>query len=268
MDMKKVLFASFILSILISMPSFAQKNKDKKNKKESIEQVEIKECKDPNHHHETTNNNFNITTMTDKEKKSYTIGVDLGKNFKNLDLDLDLNVLLEGFKDSYSTSTLKLTDQELESVMQAISTEIRANQETKMSAESKAQKEEGQKFLTENKKNKDVVETASGLQYKVITMGTGVKPKATDKVKVHYKGTLLDGSVFDSSYARNEPITFPLNGVIPGWTEGVQLMPVGSKFIFYIPSHLGYGDRGAGQQIKQGSTLIFEVELLDVNPAE
>ena len=111
------------------------------------------------------------------------------------------------------------------------------------------------------------METASGLQYKVVKEGTGKKPLATDKVKVHYKGTLLDGTVFDSSYDRGEPITFPLNGVIKGWTEGLQLMSEGSKYILYIPSDLGYGDRGAGAQIKPGATLIFEVELLEVNPA-
>ncbi len=118
-------------------------------------------------------------------------------------------------------------------------------------------------FLAENKKKEGVIETASGLQYKVVTMGTGAKPSATDRVKVHYHGTLLDGTVFDSSVERGEPITFGLNQVIAGWTEGVQLMPIGSKFIFYIPSNLAYGDRAAGS-IKPGSTLIFEVELLDI----
>lgn len=265
--MKKILWTTVTLALLMSMPTFAQNKKDKKNQKETVT-TEATKCTDPNHHHENQNNNFNISTMTDQQKKSYTIGVDLGKNFKDLGLDLDLNTLLEGFKDAYTSGNVKLTDEELQTVMRAISTEIKANQEAKMAEASKAQKEEGLKFLAENKKNKDVVETASGLQYKVITMGTGVKPTATDQVKVHYKGTLLDGTVFDSSYDRNEPITFPLNGVIPGWTEGVQLMPVGSKFIFYIPSHLGYGDRGAGQQIQPGATLIFEVELLDVNPSK
>ena len=128
-------------------------------------------------------------------------------------------------------------------------------------------KEKGKAFLAENKKKEGVIETASGLQYKVVKMGTGPKPHETDKVKVHYHGTLIDGTVFDSSVERGEPIEFPLNGVIKGWTEGVQLMPVGSKFIFYIPSDLAYGDRDAGPTIKGGSTLIFEVELLEINPA-
>jgi len=205
--------------------------------------------------------------MTEREKMNYAIGVDLGKNFRNFGLDLNFDKLMEGLKDAFkSDEAIKLTEEELQETMMALSNEIRNNQEAKMAGDAKIEKEAGAKFLAENKKNKDVKVTASGLQYKVITMGKGEKPKATDQVKVHYKGTLLDGTVFDSSYDRGEPITFPLNGVIPGWTEGVQLMPVGSKFIFYIPSDLGYGDRGAGGAIKPGSTLIFEVELLDINP--
>lgn len=205
--------------------------------------------------------------MTEREKMNYAIGVDLGKNFRNFGLDLNFDKLMEGLKDAFKgDEAVKLTEEELQQTMMALSNEIRNNQEAKMAGDAKVEKEAGAKFLAENKKNKDVKETASGLQYKVITMGKGEKPKATDQVKVHYKGTLLDGTVFDSSYDRGEPITFPLNGVIPGWTEGVQLMPVGSKFIFYIPSDLGYGDRGAGGAIKPGSTLVFEVELLDINP--
>lgn len=125
-------------------------------------------------------------------------------------------------------------------------------------------KAKGTAFLAENGKKAGVTTTASGLQYRVITQGTGAKPLATDKVKVHYKGTLIDGSEFDSSYKRGEPIEFPLNGVIKGWTEGVQLMNVGSKFEFFIPSDLAYGDREVGGVIPAGSTLIFEVELLGI----
>ncbi|MEO5910790.1 MAG: FKBP-type peptidyl-prolyl cis-trans isomerase, partial [Pelobium sp.] len=124
--------------------------------------------------------------------------------------------------------------------------------------------EAGKKFLEDNKKNPKVTVTPSGLQYEVLTLGTGVKPKATDTVTVHYKGTLLDGKEFDSSYSRNEPLTLPLNSVIPGWTEGVQLMPAGSKYRFYIPYQLAYGERGAGQDIPPFSTLIFDIELLKV----
>lgn len=122
----------------------------------------------------------------------------------------------------------------------------------------------GKLFLEENGKKEGVTTTASGLQYKVITAGTGAQPKASDTVKVHYKGTFLDGKTFDSSYDRGTPISFPLNGVIAGWTEGVQLMPVGSTYEFYIPSHLAYGERGAGGVIPPNSTLIFVVELLGI----
>ncbi|MFM8437975.1 MAG: FKBP-type peptidyl-prolyl cis-trans isomerase, partial [Candidatus Kapaibacterium sp.] len=125
-------------------------------------------------------------------------------------------------------------------------------------------KAKGAAFLAENAKKAGVTTTASGLQYRVITQGTGAKPLATDKVKVHYKGTLIDGSEFDSSYKRGEPIEFPLNGVIKGWTEGVQLMSVGSKYEFFIPSELAYGDREVGGVIPAGSTLVFEVELLGI----
>ena len=125
-------------------------------------------------------------------------------------------------------------------------------------------KEQGLKFLEENKLKEGVVVTESGLQYEVLTMGNGKKPSETDRVKVHYHGTLIDGTVFDSSVERGEPIVFGLNQVIKGWTEGVQLMPVGSKFRFYIPYELGYGERGAGQQIPPYATLIFEVELLGI----
>ena len=148
--------------------------------------------------------------------------------------------------------------------MEALNMEFQKVMQQKQNSIMDKEKAKGAAFLAENKKKEGVVETASGLQYKVVKMGTGAKPTATDKVKVHYHGTLLDGTVFDSSVERGQPITFPLNQVIAGWTEGVQLMPVGSKFIFYIPSNLAYGDRAAGDKIKPGSTLIFEVELLDI----
>lgn len=200
--------------------------------------------------------------MTDKEKMSYALGVNYGEQFKNLGLDVDFDLILKGMNDGLNGAN-KFSMEEMQAAFQLVNETVESNQQKMLEEE----KTKGAEFLAQNKKNKGVVETPSGLQYKVIKEGTGKKPTATDKVKVHYHGTLLDGTVFDSSVERGEPITFPLNQVIAGWTEGVQLMSEGSKYIFYIPSNLAYGDRGA-QTIKPGATLIFEVELIEVNPAE
>mgnify|MGYP000668244921 FL=1 len=152
---------------------------------------------------------------------------------------------------------MKMTPQAAQAYVQTYFMEASAR-------DAKKTKEEGEKFLAENKSKKDVFTTESGLQYQVVTEGTGDKPTATDKVKVHYTGTLLDGTKFDSSVDRGEPMEFPVNGVIKGWTEVLQLMPVGSKYIVWIPSDLAYGERGAGQDIKPNSTLKFEIELLEI----
>ena len=188
-------------------------------------------------------------TMTQEEKISYALGANIGESFKQQGIDVVIDKFIQGFKEGKAGQN-QFTQAEMEQLF---------NEFQQMDEE----KAKGAAFLAENKKKDGVIETPSGLQYKVVKMGTGAKPSATDKVKVHYHGTLIDGTVFDSSVQRGEPITFGLNQVIAGWTEGVQLMPVGSKFIFYIPSNLAYGDRAAGS-IKPGSTLIFEVELLDI----
>ncbi len=200
--------------------------------------------------------------MTEDQKMSYALGVNSGDQFRNLGLNIDFDLFMKGIKDGIANSN-QFSQEEMQAAFAYLEMQARANQDKAMNDEKAA----GAAFLAKNKNEKGVMVTESGLQYKVITEGKGKKPLATDKVKVHYKGTLLDGTVFDSSYDRGEPITFPLNGVIKGWTEGLQLMSEGSKYILYIPSDLGYGDRGAGAQIKPGATLIFEVELLEVNPA-
>lgn len=197
-------------------------------------------------------------TMTQEQKISYALGASNGEYLKEQGIEIDMESFLQGFKDGYAKKN-KFSANEMEQLF----AELNKMMQVKQNSIVEEEKAKGAAFLAENKKKEGVVETASGLQYKVITMGTGAKPTATDRVKVHYHGTLLDGTVFDSSVQRGEPITFGLNQVIPGWTEGVQLMPIGSKFIFYIPSNLAYGDRAAGS-IKPGSTLIFEVELLDI----
>ena len=196
--------------------------------------------------------------MTKEQKISYAIGANLGIQVAQDGIELNLDALTQGVRDAMAGQN-KFTDEQMQEAFMILQQEMQAKKNSAIAVE----KEKGRLFLEENKKNPDVKVTPSGLQYKVITMGTGEKPAATNTVTVKYKGTLLDGTVFDSTEKQGgEPIQFPLNGVIPGWTEGVQLMPTGSKFIFYIPSDLAYGDRGAGPQIPGGATLIFEIELI------
>jgi FKBP-type peptidyl-prolyl cis-trans isomerase len=202
--------------------------------------------------------------MTQDEKNGYAIGVSQGEQMfeqlKNVGIYIDFESVKKGLLDAFN-GVNKFTPDEI----QACFNNLQEQMQSKQNQEVGVEKEKGQQFLAENKKRKEVIETASGLQYEVIVMGKGEKPVATDKVKVHYTGKILDGQVFDSSVGRGEPATFVLNQVIAGWTEGLQLMPVGSKYMLYIPSELGYGERSqAGGIIKPGATLIFEVELLEI----
>jgi FKBP-type peptidyl-prolyl cis-trans isomerase len=206
-----------------------------------------------------TSFNANSQEMTQEQRISYALGANVGESFKTNGIEINFEAFKEGFNAGMN-GTNKFTPEEMNAIFQQLNESIMAKQ----NAGAGEEKAKGEQFLAQNKTKEGVITTPSGLQYKVITMGTGPKPTATDKVNVHYHGTTIDGVVFDSSVQRGETISFPLNQVIPGWTEGVQLMPVGSKFIFYIPSDLAYGDRGAGQQIKPGATLIFEVELFAI----
>ncbi len=208
------------------------------------------------------------------QQQAYGIGASVG-NFLNKDLadkkeigiELDQALLMRGFEDALAGNA-KIDEEKIREVLTALDESVRTKQEEKAKVESEKSKVEGEKYLADNANKEGVMVTESGLQYEVMSEGEGAKPVATDVVKVHYKGTLLDGTEFDSSYSRNEPTTFPLNRVIPGWTEGLQLMPVGSKYKFTIPSDLAYGDRDLGK-IPANSTLIFEVELLEIqNDAE
>jgi len=211
----------------------------------------------------------NVKLENNKDKASYAIGMDIGRSFKKQQLELNLDAVTQGVRDAYSgKKELLLTDEETKEVMETFKREFMAKRETSMKEAAVKNKEEGEKFLAANKSKEGVKTTASGLQYKVLKEGTGPKPKASDTVRTHYRGTLIDGTEFDSSFKRNEPATFPLNGVIPAWTEALQLMPVGSKWQLFAPSELAYGERGAGQDIGPNSTLIFEVELLSIETAK
>ena len=208
-------------------------------------------------------NTWAADLKTDEQKLGYIIGMDIGKSLREQGTDVDLDSLIDAISSTYKGEELKLTDEEAAAIRKEYVDKRQTEQQAESAAAGQGNQVEGQKFLAENKVKEGVQTTASGLQYKVVTMGDGAKPAAEDTVKVHYRGTLLDGTEFDSSYARNEPISFGLNRVIPGWTEGVQLMPIGSKFIFYIAPELAYGEGGGGP-IPPNSTLVFEVELLDI----
>jgi FKBP-type peptidyl-prolyl cis-trans isomerase FklB len=199
-----------------------------------------------------------------KDKVSYSIGLDLGFNFKKQNLELNPDALLAGVKDALSGKQPLLSESEVKDTMAALTKQL----EEKQKAAAEQNVKDGEKFLAENKKKEGVKTTASGLQYKVIKEGTGPQPKVTDSVVANYRGTLINGTEFDSSYKRGQPATFPLSGVIKGWTEGLQLMKVGSKYQLFVPSSLAYGDRAMGGDIAPNSTLIFEVELVGIQPAE
>jgi FKBP-type peptidyl-prolyl cis-trans isomerase len=200
----------------------------------------------------------------DKEKVSYIIGEDIGFSFQREGYDLDIDIMLEAIKGAATgKSENLLSETEKNEVMMRWQQEMQAKKQAQMAEQAKAAKKDGMAFLAQNRNNPGVFETPSGLQYQVIKGAEGRKPAATDTVHVHYHGTLLNGQVFDSSVQRGEPISFPLNQVIAGWTEGLQLMSIGSKYKFFIPADLAYGDQAVGT-IPAGSTLIFEVELLDI----
>jgi len=201
---------------------------------------------------------------SDNAKLSYAIGMDIGMSLKSLKTDLDRTALEAAINDRLDGSKLKLSEEDAGKAKQAFfkkQAELRAAEQKAAGEKNKA---DGAAFLADNGKKKGVTTTKSGLQYEVLKQGDGAKPKATDKVTVNYRGTLIDGTEFDSSYKRGQPVTFPLNGVIKGWTEGVQLMSVGSKYKFVLPSDLAYGSRGAGPKIGPDSVLVFEVELISI----
>jgi len=234
-----------LISVILIGVSFTSVAQNKKTKKEVTPASAI----------ETTIIQQN-PIMTQNEKNSYALGANVGES---IGIEIDFAAFQKGYTDAMKGEN-KFTMEEMQACFGSIQEQMQAKQNQVLDVE----KEKGKNFLAENKKRAGIKETASGLQYEVIVMGNGPKPEATDQVKVHYHGTTIDGKVFDSSVERGEPITFGLNQVIQGWTEGLQLMPVGSKFKLYIPSDIAYGDRSPTPAIKPGATLIFEVELLEI----
>jgi len=203
-----------------------------------------------------------------KDKRSYCIGLDIGQNLKDGMFELNIDHLLSGIRDSYAGNDWKVTQDEMVQILSEFQQELQQKQMEMQQKAADDNKTAGKAFLDENVKKEGIKVTESGLQYKVVEPGTGSKPTATDKVKVHYSGTLIDGTVFDSSIERGEPVVFAVNQVIPGWSEAIQLMTEGAKYQVFIPSDLAYGPRGAGQVIGPNATLIFDIELIKVNPEE
>jgi FKBP-type peptidyl-prolyl cis-trans isomerase FklB len=201
-----------------------------------------------------------VELKTDQEKNGYSLGYDIGRSLKRKLVEVDAGAAGQGLQDALGGAAPALSEQEIQQRFDAL------RQESARKIPEKSLKD-GEAFLAKNKGEKGVKTTASGLQYKVITAGKGKQPKAEDTVTVNYRGTLIDGTEFDSSYKRGQPATFPVKGVIPGWTEALQLMKQGSKWMLYVPSNLAYGERGAGPMIGPNSALVFEVELLSINKA-
>ncbi len=205
---------------------------------------------------------------TRKQKFSYALGMNigngLGNNLKKQSVEVDWNLVAQGLKDSVAGGKTRLTQEEAQAVLTEVQNEVRKEQQEKMQEASAKNKTEGDAFLAANKSKEGVVTLPDGLQYKILNAGTGPKPTASDSVVCNYRGTLVNGTEFDSSYKRGQPATFGVGQVIKGWTEALQLMPVGSKWQLFIPSSLAYGERGAGADIGPNATLIFEVELLSI----
>lgn len=234
--------ALLVLMLAVSQ-SFAQEEGEKKKPAKTDDEAALK------------------TTI---EKVSYGIGLNIGKNFKKDGVDVDLSLFMKGLKDALAGSKPLLSEAEIREAMTALQKELQAKQAERAKDAGEKNKKVGETFLAENKKKEGVKTTKSGLQYKVIKAGSGKTPKASDTVVTHYRGTLIDGTVFDNSYDRNEPATFPVGKVIKGWTEALQLMTVGSKWQLFIPSALAYSEEGYEPDIGPNAVLIFEIELIAI----
>ena len=204
------------------------------------------------------------TLTTQKDKVSYAVGMNVGANLHRQSVEVDPKILLQGLEDGMAGGKTLLSEEQARATLTELQSDLRKKQQEKMQQAGDANKKEGDAFLAANKGKEGVVALPSGLQYKVLSAGTGPKPTASDSVVCNYRGTLIDGTEFDSSYKRGKPATFPVGGVIKGWTEALQLMQAGSKWQLFVPSELAYGEQGAGANIGPNATLIFEVELLSI----
>lgn len=205
-----------------------------------------------------------VELTSGKDKVSYGIGMSMGRDFASQKIEVDPAILAQGIKDTLAGGPTLLTDEEAQTTLMNFQQEMMAKQEAEVQAMGEKNQTAGAAFLAENGKKEGVVTLPSGLQYKILTEGTGKSPAKEDTVTVNYRGTLIDGTEFDSSYKRGEPATFPVGGVIPGWTEALQLMKEGAKWQLFIPADLAYGERGAGPVIEPNSALVFEVELVSI----
>ncbi len=202
--------------------------------------------------------------ISQKDKESYSLGYQIGHSLKSQGVEIDQGIYASGIRDAFGGKEPQISLEEIRSTLMELQKRVMAAQQKELKAKAAKNLEEGRKFLIENQKKEGIKTLPSGLQYKVLTEGSGRMPKAEDTVTVNYRGTLIDGTEFDSSYKRGQPATFQVKGVIKGWTEALQLMKEGSKWQLFIPPHLAYGERGAGRDIGPQATLIFEVELLAV----
>ena len=218
--------------------------------------------------HHTATATKPLVLTTEKDKQSYAIGLNVGQSLHRDGIVVDPKIVVRGLQDAMAGGKVLLTDDQIKTVMTDLKNQVRQEQEAKRLAAAETNKKEGAAFLAANATKPGVVTLPSGLQYKILAAGTGPKPTADDRVVCNYRGMLLDNTEFDSSYKRGQPATFPVTGVIKGWTEALQLMPVGSKWQLVLPPDLAYGARGAGDAIGPDETLIFEVELLSITPKD
>lgn len=260
---KKTLIAAGLAIAIVTAPAMSADNKKPQKKAApAAKQASIPVTLSP----------LPIELKTKDDSLAYALGMNIGtgmkKNFEQIDLKVNLDIVLKAMETMMKDQKAQLTEDQEKQILMAFQQEMQAKEMEKQQKAGDENMKKANEFLADNKTKEGVKVTASGLQYKEITAGTGEKPKSTDQVKVHYKGTLIDGTVFDSSIDRGEPITFPVTGVIPGWVEALQMMNKGSKWMLFIPPNLAYGERSPSPNIPPNSCLIFEVELLDIISAD